>query len=344
MSNQIVVRSGRRRATAVTAAVIATLAAGAVPASQAHAGQDPPNPWLRQRFLHMAHAGGENEAPANTMYAFRRAVALGADMIELDVHSTADDRLVVIHDATVDATTNGTGRVRDLSFRQVHALDAAYNFVPGQNAVPGLPPESYPLRGIRTHDRRPPRGYRAADFAIPSLRQVLRTFRQVPINIEIKGTSDDDTESFLHNARLLATALNKTGRTDIIVTSFNDLAVAAFHELAPQIPLAPGRDELIAYFLTGQRPIDGTVALQVPVQFEGIPVATPEFVARAHADGYAVHVWFSGTAPEDEATYNALIDACVDGLMVAWPARLEQLLDERQIARPGTPGIDPCAA
>lgn len=292
----------------------------------------------------MAHAGGENEAPKNTMYAFQRAVALGADMIELDVQSTADDRLVVIHNASVDETTNGTGRVRDLTFDQVRALDAAYNFVPGRSAVPGLPPDSYPLRGIRTHQQKPPAGYQAKDFAIPALREVLRTFPDVPINIEIKGTSDTDVDSFLHNATLLAKILNKTGRTDIIVTSFNDSAVATFHRLAPQVPLAPGQGGVSAYFLAGVRPIDGTVALQVPVRFNGIPVATAEFIARAHADGYAVHVWFSGTAPEDEPTYNALIDACADGLMSASPTLLERILDERHIARPGTPGIDPCSS
>ncbi len=301
------------------------------------------NPWLQRRFLNMAHAGGENEAPADTTYAFKRAVRLGADMVELDVQSTADDRLVVMHNASVDETTNGTGLVKDMTFRQVHALDAAYNFVPGRSAVAGLPPESYPLRGVRTHDRRPPRGYRAGDFAIPSLREVLRTFRHVPVNIEIKGTSDADVESFLHNARLLARLLNETRRTDIIVTSFNDQALATFHALAPRIPLAPGMNELTAYFLSGTRPIDGTVALQIPVAFNGIPVATKEFIARAHADGYAVHVWFSGSAPEDEAAYNALIDACADGVMAAWPALLERILDQRHIARPGTPGVDPCA-
>jgi glycerophosphoryl diester phosphodiesterase len=320
----------------------AAAAPGGSPAALARQPTNTAGSWLTRRFLNMAHAGGENEAPKNTMYAFKRAIALGADMLELDVESTADDQLVVIHNATVDETTNGTGRVRDLTFDQVHALDAAYNFVPGRSAVPGLPPQSYPLRGVRTHDQRPPAGYKAKDFAIPTLREVLRAFPHVPINIEIKGTSDIDVASFLHNGTLLAKILNRTGRTDIIVTSFNDAAVAAFHRLAPQIPLAPGRDALTAYFLTGARPIEGTVALQIPVQFNGIPIATPEFTARAHADGYAVHVWFSGTAPEDEATYNTLIDACVDGLMSSSPTLLERILNERHIARPGSPGVDPC--
>ncbi|MEJ3750349.1 glycerophosphodiester phosphodiesterase [Actinomycetes bacterium KLBMP 9797] len=308
----------------------------------AHAGGGRPDvPWPDKRFLNIAHQGGESEAPSNTMYAFRRAVAVGADMLELDVHATADDVLVANHDATVDRTTNGTGLIRSMTYRDVRKLDAAYNFVPDQGTVPGLPAESYPLRGVRTYDQRPPRGYRASDFAIPPVGQVLATFRRVPISIEIKGTSDADTGSFLHNARLLADLLHRTGRTEnIIVTSFNDAAVAEFHRLAPEVGLAPGLQGLTNYFFGGVPPIEGTVALQVPVRYQGIPIATPEFIARAHADGFAVHVWFSGTAPEDEATYNALIDACADGLMSSWPALLERLLDQRGIARPGT---DPCA-
>jgi len=306
------------------------------------AGKTKDNPWLQDRVLNMAHAGGENEAPANTMYAFKRAVALGADMIELDVHATKDDQLVVIHNATVDQTTNGTGRVRDMTYEQVHALDAAYNFIPGRHAVPGQPPEAYPLRGVRTGEKEPPAGYRPSDFAVPKLADVLEEFPDTPINIEIKGTSDTDVASFLHNAKLLARLLKKTGRTDFIVTSFNDLAVAKFHLMAPEIPIAPGMAGITAYFLLGVKPMPGTVALQVPVRYQGLEIATPEFIRRAHRDGYAVHVWFSGTAPDDEATYNRIIDACADGLMPAYPALLERILDERGIERPGKPGVDPC--
>ncbi|GAA4452535.1 glycerophosphodiester phosphodiesterase [Phytohabitans houttuyneae] len=328
-----------RRIAAITLAPLTLLALGAAPAEAGRRGEN----WLDKPFVHIAHQGGESEAPSNTMYAFRRAVRLGADVLEFDVHSTVDGVLVASHDASVDRTTDGTGLIRDKTYRELRALDAAYNFVPGRNAVPGLPPESYPLRGVRTHDKRPPRGYHATDFVIPTVRDVLRTFRYVPLSIEIKGTTDADTESFLRNARLLAGLLTKAGRTrDVIVTSFNDAAVAEFHRLAPKVALAPGLQGLTSYFFAGVRPIDGTVALQVPVTYQGVPIATPAFIARAHADGYAVHVWFSGTAPEDEATYNTLIDACADGLMSSWPARMERLLDERGIARPGTPGTDPC--
>ncbi|UUZ61330.1 hypothetical protein LP418_12530 [Nocardioides sp. B-3] len=119
--------------------------------------------------------------------------------------------------------------------------------------------------------------------------------------------------------------LNDAGRTDVIVTSFNDAAIADFHARAPQIGPAPGRDALAAYFLTGLRPPAGTVALQVPVTFGGIRVMSKEFVAKAHADGYAVHVWFSGSAPDNATTYNAMIDMCADGLMPARPRLFEKI-------------------
>ncbi|BCB90958.1 glycerophosphodiester phosphodiesterase family protein [Phytohabitans suffuscus] len=330
-----------RRVAAAAVASLTVLAPGA--AAPAGAGR-PGNPWLDRPFVHIAHQGGESEAPSNTMYAFRRAVRIGADVLELDVHSTADGVLVASHDASVDRTTDGTGLIRDKTYRELRRLDAAYNFVPGRNAVPGLPPEAYPLRGVRTHDRPPPRGYQAGDFAVPALHDVLRAFRHVPLSIEIKGTADADTESFLRNARLLADLLTKAHRTrDVIVTSFNDAAVAEFHRLAPKVALAPGMRGLTDYFFTGARPIEGTVALQVPVTYQGVPVATPEFVARAHADGYAVHVWFSGTAPEDGPTYNTLIDACADGLMSSWPTLMERVLDERGLsARRGRPASPRC--
>ena len=82
--------------------VLGTLLVGAAPASAA-------NRWLDDGVMNMAHQGGEDEFPSNTMYSFRKAVALGADMLELDVNPTKDGQLVVMHDWKVDRTTNGTG-------------------------------------------------------------------------------------------------------------------------------------------------------------------------------------------------------------------------------------------
>lgn len=325
-----------RRSLQVALLAIAALALGASSAS-AQA------PWPESRVLNIAHQGGEFEFPSATMYAFKRAVEEGADVLELDVHATADGRLAVIHDAKVDRTTDGSGFVGDMRWNKLRKLDAAYNFVPGRNAVRGLDPSAYPLRGVRTGDRKPPRGFHRKDFRIPSLREVFQKFRNIPINIEIKGNADSDQASFDRNATLLGEFLNKYPRRadDVIVVSFNDDALARFREVAPGFSIAPGLDAVTLYFLANIPPPEGTVAIQIPVQFQGIPVATAAFVARAHADGFAVHV-FPDAGEENDALYDQLLANCVDGIMTAFPIRFERYLSENDIVRPGRPGVDPC--
>lgn len=79
---------------------------------------------LRPNFLIAAHRGGAALAPENTMAAFRNAVDAGVEWLEMDLQMSKDGYLVVIHDETVDRTTNGTGRVRDLTFSELRKLDA----------------------------------------------------------------------------------------------------------------------------------------------------------------------------------------------------------------------------
>jgi glycerophosphoryl diester phosphodiesterase len=298
------------------------------------------NPWLGDPVMNMAHQGGEDEQPSNTMYAFRKAIAAGADMLELDVHSTRDGRLIVMHDWTVDRTTDGTGYVTELTLAQVRALDAAHDFVPGRNAVEGLPARRYPLRGVRTGDRRPPRGFSRDDFRVPTLAEVLRRFPRTPINIEIKGRDDDEAQ-FLRNAELLAAMLDGTRRRDLIVVSFNQRAVDRFHELVPDVAVAPGIDGVARFLLSGQPAGDGVVALQIPITFDTagqtLQVTTPDSVLRAHRSGYAVHVWL-GNDEENRRVYDRLLDMCVDGIMAAAPKALERRLRKRQARR-----FDPCS-
>jgi glycerophosphoryl diester phosphodiesterase len=328
-------------------ALLGALLLLAVPAS-AHAAS---NPWLTDRFLNFAHQGGEDELPSNTMYALKQAMATtGANALEIDVGYTKDDQLVVMHDNTVDRTTNGTGSVNDLTLAQVQELDGAYWFVPGRNAVHGLDPSAYPLRGIRTGQKPPPKGYTAEDFRIPTLAEVLRAFPDTPVNIEIKGRDGSDDAVYFHGADLLAAQLNAAGRTDIIVASFNQRAIDRFHAAAPQIGVAPGIDGMASFLLSNGSPGPGTVAFQIPITFTlggtTINVTTPDTVTRAHDSGYAVHVWLSDDG-EDRATYEKLLDMCVDGIMAAQPTLLDQVLDERHVVRPkangkGYTGWDPC--
>jgi glycerophosphoryl diester phosphodiesterase len=187
---------GLAMAVALVMAVLFSPAASAV--------SPDPNPWLQKRFLVMAHQGGEDEAPSNTMFALKSSLLdRGADSLELDVNLSSDGQLMVIHDDTwtriactdvlcpgPDSSTEQQrpdSQVRDMTTNQLQLLDAGYWFRPGTYSHDySLPDSAYPYRGIRTADAPPPEGYTPGDFEIPTLKSVLDTFPGVPINVEIK--------------------------------------------------------------------------------------------------------------------------------------------------------------
>ena len=203
------------------------------------------NPWIEKRApLNIAHQGGEDELPSNTMYAFRKALRAGADMLELDIGVTEDDKVIVMHDTTVDGKTNGSGTVASKTLRQLKRLDAAYWFAPGRadHYARDLPRRAYRFKGIATGKRRPPKGFKASDFRVPTLKQVLRSFPRTPINVEIKGRTPAEVEAeYIQNAESLARTLKRVKRRDIIVVSFQQPAVDRFHELLPRVHLARDR-------------------------------------------------------------------------------------------------------
>lgn len=291
------------------------------------------NPWLERRDLNIAHQGGEIEAPSNTLFALKTAKAKGSDVLEIDVHATSDGELVVLHDATVDRTTDGSGAVDEMTLEQVKRLDAAYWFVPGCGTCHGRPAEDYVYRGYATGDRKVgsklrKRGYRADDFTIPTLREVLATFPDELINIEIKASAPQTAPY----ERALAALLAEFGRgEDTIVVSFTDNATEAFKLFAPGVSTAVGTVQAGLFWASAQGPLPGAPnprhhALQVPIELEGITVVTPELVQRAHANGLAVHVW----TINDEPTMRRLLDWGVDGVMTDRPSLLEQVLASRR--------------
>jgi glycerophosphoryl diester phosphodiesterase len=315
--------------------VIGLLAASA---ATAHAA----NRWIEpKRPLNIAHQGGEDEFPSNTMYAFRKALKVGADMLELDIGVTKDGKVIVMHDTTVDGKTNGHGTVASKTLRQIKRLDAAYWFAPGarEHYSHDLARRAYRFRGIATGRRQPPKGFKAADLRVPTLTQVLKAFPRTPINIEIKGrTPDEETAEYVQNAEVLARLLKNTKRRNLIVVSFQQAAVDRFHELAPRIDLAPGISGASNWLLAGGSPGPGVVAFQVPITFETggtvLEVTTADNVARAHRDGYAWQNWFSNDDRDAPGTWRRLIDMCVDGTMTSHPRALERVL--RKHKRPAS--------
>lgn len=275
------------------------------------------NPWLDRRVLCYAHQGGAREQPSSTLLAFRTAVAAGANALEMDVHATSDGELVICHDSTVDRTTNGRGRISDLTLAEVQALDNAYWFVPGEVAVTDREPGEYVYRGRAADD---------PDLRIPTLRTVLEAFPDVFLNLDIKQTAP--VVPAYEDA--VASLLREFGRsTDVIVASFNDASTTELARVAPEISTSAGTSYCASFwqaFRSGEPiPSTGHVALQIPTEFAGTNVATPELTEAAHRAGVAVHFW---TIDQPDRMV-ALLDIGADGIMSDRPAVLAGLIEER---------------
>jgi len=290
------------------------------------------NPWRTTKTWTIAHQGGEDEFPSNTMYAFKQSLKAGADMLELDVGVTKDNQVIVMHDTTVDRITNGTGLVSTLTLKQIRKLDGAYWFSGGASAYKhDLKASAYRFRGIATGKRKPPKGFKRSDFGVTTLKDVIKAFPKTPINIEIKGrTKTEAIPEYVQNAEVLGALLKSTMRRDLIVVSFKDEAVARFHELVPALDTSPGLNGSAGFLLAGTAPPAGSVALQLPVTYRLngtlIEVASADFIAKAHAAGLAWHSWFGDEDADAPATWNLLTDRCVDGIMTARPKALIKTL------------------
>lgn len=280
------------------------------------------NPWLHRRVLNYAHQGGAREAPSSTLHAFERARASGSTALEMDVHCTSDGVLVVCHDATVDRTTNGSGRIADLTLAELRALDNAHWWAPGYDAVWDLPPDAYPLRGSAPHD---------PTLGIATLEEVLAAHPDIFLNLDIKQTAPD-VEPY---ERRLADLLARFGRIhDVIVASFLDAAIAAFRAAAPSVHTSFALHETLRAVdaIRAGEPVDALptqVALQVPYRIDGTVVLSGSLVDRAHERGIAVHVW-TIDEPDDMVD---LLAMGVDGVISDRPSVLAEVLGRWEPAR-----------
>lgn len=273
-----------------------------------------PNPWLDRRVLNWAHQGGAREAPSSTLFAMRRALERGADAFELDVHRSADGHLVVCHDATVDATTDGHGPIASLTLAQLKGLDNAYWFVPGRGHTAGADPDEYVLRGRAPDD---------GELGVATLREVLEAFPGVFLNLDIKQTAPEVVPYEADLARVLA----DYGRVDdVIVASFNDACTEEFRRHSPKVGISPGSQGVARLHRAVRRGEDpgplGWAAVQVPPRSGDVEIVTPDFVAAAHRGGAAVHVW---TIDEPDEM-RGLIGLGVDGVMTDVPSVLSDVV------------------
>lgn len=272
--------------------------------------------------LNIAHAGGDQDSPHSTMFAFARAVETGVDMLELDVQLSADGVVVVHHDLTVEGTTGESGTVSELTLAELQQLDNAYWFAEECWPCRDLDDDAYLYRGVRTGDTAPPDGFTADDFRIEAFRDVALRFPELAFDIEIKG----DPPAGIEAAEALAELLRELDMIDnVVVVSFNDQVIAAFEAAAPDVETSPATNEL-GNWLLADVPLSDRRIVQVPPFFEGLEVVNAEFIELAATAGVEVWVWPNDVASQENATFYAeLIELGVDGILAGSPSAMASL-------------------
>ena len=282
----------------------------------------------------IAHAGGDQDYPHSTLYAYAQSAAAGADILELDVQLTADGALIVQHDDTVDRTTEATGPVAGLTLAEIQALDNAHWFVPGLWGDQSRPAAEYVFRGVRGGIIEPPPGFGPEDFKVATFREVAERFPHHVLDVEIKlqrgPDGEADPRSGIAASTVLAAEIAELGREEsVIVACFNDDVLAAFQQLAPGVATTPATDELLAWWLAGEALYPRYRVLQVPFTYAGVEVIQPDLRERLRSEGLRVWVWLSGIdVLETRKFYAELLGRGVDGIIAGRPAEAVAALAE----------------
>lgn len=250
-----------------------------------------PSLWLTSdHTLNIAHRGASAVAPPNTLAAFRRAADLGADGVELDVHLCADGVPVVIHDFTVDATTDGSGRVGDMPLAALRELDAGSRFDPA-------------FAGER----------------IPTLEEVFAEVGgRLLINVELKSMPGSDYPGL---EAAVAALIRRHGLAErVLVSSFNPFALRRFRREMPAVPL--GFLYETAPLSRAARLVAALIRLQPQAVHPWWGVITPQTVRQAHARGRRVVAW----TVDDPAAMARLVKWGVDAIITNYPDRMRPLM------------------
>lgn len=201
------------------------------------------------------HRGASAHAPENTLEAFRLSMDMGADGFELDVHMSKDGELVVIHDETVDRTTDGTGFVREFTLEQLKKLDASNSM----------------------------EGYK--DCRIPTLKEVYTLIQDTHhiVNVEIK-TDECDYPGIEEKCLALAKEMGVEER--IIYSSFNHYTLLKMRQLKPDVKLGMLFGDIMVNPWEYAKQLD--VDYLHPMKLN---IYTPDFAKKATEAGYGVNMW-----------------------------------------------------
>jgi len=250
--------------------------------------------------LAIAHRGGPELGPESTVYTYTRVAELGVEVLEMDVHATADGHLIVAHDSRVDRITNGSGRISTMTFAEIRALDAGFHWTPDG--------EAYPMRG--------------QGILMPTVIEMFTTFPEKRFVIELKSRG-------AQSARDLCAAVSDHNLQDrVAVASFADDALGAFREACPGVVTSASAVEVAMFWALHTLRLDDLYtstpfsAFMVPIDFGSLNVVDERFAETCHRRNIALQVW---TIDELEQM-QWLIRIGADGIMTDRPTLLLDLL------------------
>jgi glycerophosphoryl diester phosphodiesterase len=284
-------------------ALIAAVAGGVTVVAAAALRKSGPRTSEKDWPVNFAHRGASARAPENTLQAFRLGLEAGAGGLELDVHMTRDGEIVVIHDATVDRTTDGSGAVGGMTLAELRRLDGGYRFSPD---------------GGRTHP------YRGRGIRIPTLAEVYEEFPAACVNVDIKEPKQGAEEAVLR-------AMRDSGERSLVVSEDHAVVRRLRRVSGGHISTGASRLEITAFYILSKLRLERLVrpaydALQVPVDYRGISLVTRGFVESAHSRGVRVDVW----TINDPAEMRCLLDLGADVIMTDRPETLASVLEARR--------------
>jgi glycerophosphoryl diester phosphodiesterase len=218
----------------------------------------------------------------------------------MDVRSTRDGQLVILHDDTVSRTTNATGPVQNYTLVDLKKLDAAHRWSPDNG-------QTYPLRkkGVQ----------------IPTLPEVFEAFPQTKLNLEIK----EDRSSAIQSLCSLIRDHQMT--SNVVVASFDTDSLKEFRRLCPQVATSAGASEAQLFFWLQKAYLEAAYSpdaqvLQVPEALGDFRIVNKRFIDAAHARNMRVQVW----SVNDVTSMQRLLELGVDGIMTDYPQRLIEVL------------------
>lgn len=272
--------------------------------------QRPGHPYLAGAPLLVAHRGGAGLAPENTLEAFTSAVEQwGADMLELDVHLSRDGEVVVIHDPTVDRTTDASGAVADMTWSELRELDAGFRWAAADGTRP----------------------FAGTGVGLPLLRDVLERLPDTRLNVEAKvrdvaGPMVDVVRACGARDRVLLAAEHERNRAHV--------------RSEWKGPVGASRRQIAGFMLLARLPwLSPTPAADVlqlpprwPVAGRVRSILTAPLVREAHRRNVPVQAWTIDDAEE----MDRLLDLGVDGIQTDRPDVLARVL-HRRTGRPLPP-------